>query len=325
MTGENLLKAVAVTAEEVAAWRHGDVPKSAPEGFGSELRRPLSPPSAGAEYLEIHVRLKPPVQNAAGSDGTSEGATAPAQNDPTADAMPAPAPVPTTHDAAVSETTVSIPDTAVSLPAGGNVENTDAQAPAAATAPPLSDIPPGLWQDLEARWKSVLGMEAMMDTLRISMESLMSEMQGSLKRTLTPEEKIYALRADVAQWNKAKSRVHHALPRVREYIHRSTWAIGAPERKQLEELNKNHIQPQIPFPEMTRVLAQIEQLLKDRQVLYAHGTAVYQECKGIANEVQSSIRTLQSNAAANAHTKKAGSAPKGKFFKSVRKWSGADG
>src|SRR5262245_4247835 len=88
------------------------------------------------------------------------------------------------------------------------------------------EIPSAKWQDLEARWKAILGLEATMETLRISMEGLRAEMEASLKKTLTSEEKLHALRADVAQWNKAKSRVHHALPKVREYIHRSTWALG---------------------------------------------------------------------------------------------------
>lgn len=180
------------------------------------------------------------------------------------------------------------------------------------------------WQVLEARWKAILGLEATMDTVRIQMEGLKAEMEASLKKTLTMEEKLHALRADVAQWTKAKNRVHHALPKVKEFIHRSIWALGAPERKQLEELYKNHIQPQIPFPQMDKVLEQLEYLQKDRQILSAHGGTVYHECKSIAAAVQGALRTLQSNAAANAHQKKGATGGKGKFFKQVRRWSGAD-
>ncbi len=50
------------------------------------------------------------------------------------------------------------------------------------------------WQDLEARWKVILGLEATMETLRISMESLRSEMEASSRKTLTTEEKVHALR-----------------------------------------------------------------------------------------------------------------------------------
>jgi hypothetical protein len=180
-----------------------------------------------------------------------------------------------------------------------------------------------MWQDLEARWKAVLAVEASVETLRISMEGLLVEMESSLKRTLTTEEKVHARRADLADWNKAKSRVHHALPRVREFIHRSVWALGTPERKQLEELYKNHIQPQIPFTQMEKVLTQIENMLKDRQILAAHGATVSHECKAIAAGVQRALRTLQSNAA-NAHKKKGGTAGQGKFFKHIRRWSGAE-
>jgi hypothetical protein len=173
------------------------------------------------------------------------------------------------------------------------------------------------WQDLEARWKAILGLEATLDTLRISMESLRAELESSTKRPLNTEEKLHALRSDVAQWNKAKTRVHHAMPKVREFIHRSTWSMGAPERKKLEELYKNHIRPQIPFPEMDKVLAQLENMQKDRQVLSALGATVFQDCKSIAADVQGTLRTLQSNAAARANKKRGGMGPKGKMFKST--------
>jgi hypothetical protein len=189
--------------------------------------------------------------------------------------------------------------------------------PPQAVAPDEScepEIPPAKWQDLEARWKAVEGLEATVDTLRLRMEGLRAEMEASSKKTLTAEEKVHALNADVAQWNKAKSRVHHALPKVREFIHRATWAMGTPERKKLEELFKNHIRPHIPFPQMDKVLERLENLLKDRQVLSAQGVTVYQECKSISADVQGALRTLQSNAAANARKKMGATRGKGKFF-----------
>jgi hypothetical protein len=184
------------------------------------------------------------------------------------------------------------------------------------TPPPQADathldcepeIPETKWQDLEARWNAILGLEASVDTLRISMEGLRSEMEAASRRALTAEEKVHALNADVAQWNKAKSRIIHALPKIREFIHRSTWAAGTPERKQLEELLKNHVRPRIPFPQMDKVVDQLENLLKDRQVLSAIGVSVHQECKSIAADVQGALRTLQSNASAIATRKRGAS------------------
>jgi hypothetical protein len=177
------------------------------------------------------------------------------------------------------------------------------------------EIPSEKWQDLEARWKSILGLEATVDTIRIGMEGLRAEMEASSKHTLKTEEKLHALRADVAQWNKAKSRVHHAMPKVREFIHRSVWALGAPERKKLEELYKNHIRPQIPFPQMDKLLGQLENLQKDRQVLSALGATIYQECKSIVADVQGALKMLQSNAAAKANKRRGATGPKGKMFK----------
>jgi hypothetical protein len=175
------------------------------------------------------------------------------------------------------------------------------------------ETPTVKWQDLETRWKAVLVLEASLDTLRISMESLRSEMEAASKRTLTTEEKLHALRADVAQWTKSKGRLHHVLPRAREFIHRAVWMMGTPERKALEEIYKDHIRPHVPFAQMHEVLQQLESLQKDRQVLSAHGTAAYQECKALTAEVQGALRTLQSNAASNAYKKRDAARAKGKL------------
>ncbi len=177
------------------------------------------------------------------------------------------------------------------------------------------EIPEEKWQDLEARWKAILGLEASIDGLRSSMEALRIELEGSSGHTLSPDEKVHALNADVAQWNKAKTRVRYALPKMRDYIHRSTWAGGLPERKALEDLVKNHIQPRIPCPEIENVAEQLDNLLKDRQVLSAQGVAVYQECKSISAEVQGTLRTLKSNAAANAAKKRGATGSRSKSFK----------
>jgi hypothetical protein len=161
------------------------------------------------------------------------------------------------------------------------------------------------WQDLEGRWKAIQDLEACMDTLRISMEGLRAEMEASSRTMLTGDEKVHAFNADVAQWNKAKSRIVYSLPKLRDYIHRSTWAAGTPERKKLDEIFKNHIRPRVPFPEIDKVLEQLEHLLKDRQGLYAHGVSANQEGKSVTAEVQGALRTLKSNAASNAVKKRA--------------------
>jgi hypothetical protein len=189
--------------------------------------------------------------------------------------------------------------------------------PAQAVAPEDSRepvIPAERWQDLEARWNAILGLEASIDSLRMRMEGLLTEMETASRKTLTMDEKVHALNADVAQWHKAKTRVHYSLPKVREFIHRATWATGTPERKKLEEIFKNHIQPQVPFPEMDKLPEQLEYLLKDRQVLSAQGVTVLQECQTIAADIQGSLRTLLNNAAANARNKLAAARKKGKFI-----------
>jgi hypothetical protein len=165
-------------------------------------------------------------------------------------------------------------------------------------------------------------VEGSIDTMRLAMEGLQTEMQASLKTTLTTEEKLHAFNADIAQWTKAKSRVHYALPKVREFIHRATWATGSPERKELDELFRNYTESNILPPQMGKLPDQLENLLKDQQVLSAHGVTVYQECKNVCADVQGALRNLQSNSAANAEKKRRARAAGGKFFKDIRRWTG---
>jgi hypothetical protein len=178
----------------------------------------------------------------------------------------------------------------------------------------VPEVPPDRWQDLEVRWRSILGLEANIEALRLRMDGLRVELESSLKKTLTPDERVHALNADVAQWNKAKSRAHFSLPKAKEFIHRATWADGAPEKKKLEEIFKNYVQPRIPFADIGKVPEQLEFLLKLRQILSTQGTTVYQECQMVLSNIQSSLKTLQSNATDIARKKRFEKRVKGKHF-----------
>src|SRR5262245_44744310 len=261
LTIENLLKALTIVPEEVESWRRGDGAHSAGSESDPDLRNLLNPPPPHADHLDIHVRLKQPLD-----------AVAPL-----------------------------LPATSSGEEASGDREGNE------------REISPLNWQDLEARWKAILGLEAAVDALRSSMESLLNELENSLQKTLSIEEKSYAPRADISQWERAKSRVHFAVPKMREFIHRATWALGSPDRKRLEHLYKEHIQPQIPLPQMNEVLKCLEELQKDRQVLAALGKMVYQECRGVSTGIQGALRTLHEHAA-DARRKNAATA-KGRFFK----------
>jgi hypothetical protein len=177
------------------------------------------------------------------------------------------------------------------------------------------DVPEEKWQHLEARWNAILKLEASLDSLRMSMESLRVELEASSRSALSPDEKVHAPNADVAQFNKAKSRIVYALPKARDFIHRSTWAAGTPERKELEEVFKSHIRPRVPFPQIDKMAEQLDSLLKDRQGLSAQGVSVYQECKSISADVQGALSTLRSNAAANAAKKRGAADVRSKSFK----------
>jgi hypothetical protein len=193
------------------------------------------------------------------------------------------------------------------------------KAPPQAVAPQgngVPEVPEDKWQELEGRWTAILGMEVSMDMLRISMEGLQGEMDTASRHTLNTEEKLHAFNADVAQWNKAKNRIVYALPKMRDFIHRATWATATPDRKELEEIYKNHIHPRVPLAEIDKVGQQLENLLKDRQVLSAQGVSIYNECKTIAADVQATLRTLQSNAVTNASKKRGAAIPRSKQLKS---------
>ncbi|HEX3149735.1 MAG TPA: hypothetical protein VHR66_16790 [Gemmataceae bacterium] len=177
-----------------------------------------------------------------------------------------------------------------------------------------SDIPPDKWQALDAFWKTILGLEASIDALRLSMGSVASEMETAFRQGLAVEEKVNALQADVAIWNKGKSRIHYALPKLREFIHRATWATAAPERKQLEEIVKEYVEPRVSFKEIDEVRERLVHLQKDRQVLQAQGNSVNQECRGILAEVQRAHRTLQRNAADRVRKQKEARQTKGKYL-----------
>jgi uncharacterized protein YoxC len=175
------------------------------------------------------------------------------------------------------------------------------------------EIAPEKWQALDALWKAISSLEANIDSSRMSMNGVQAEMEGAYKKPLGVEEKIHGLQSDVVQWNNAKNRIHYALPKVRDFIHRATWASAAPERKRLEEIVKNHVEPRNPLPDVDAVREQMEHLQKDRQVLLAQGNTVHQECRGIIADIQRALSTLQRNAAANARRKQDARRQKGKF------------
>lgn len=170
------------------------------------------------------------------------------------------------------------------------------------------------WQTLEARWRAILGLEATIDALRASMEGLRAEMESAFKKSLSVDDKVHALQADVVEWTKAKTRVHYALPKAREFVHRATWSLGVPERKNLEAIFKDYIEPRIPFPDLDKVPQLLDNLQKDRQVLAAQGNSVAQECRSICAEIQRVLNTLQRNAAANARRKRDARRTKGKHL-----------
>jgi hypothetical protein len=170
------------------------------------------------------------------------------------------------------------------------------------------------WQDLEARWNVILGVEATMEGLRLRMDTLRAEMEAASRHSLRTEEKLHASNADVVQWNRAKNRMHYSLPKAKEYIHRVTWLMVTPERKELEEFIKNPDRAQVPLAQLDKVGEQLESLRKDRQILHAQGVTVYQECSGVLGEVQGALRMLQRNAAANEREKMRATRAKGKFF-----------
>jgi hypothetical protein len=176
------------------------------------------------------------------------------------------------------------------------------------------ELPLETWQALEALWKTVLGLEVSIDTTRMSMDGLRAEMESASRKTMAVEEKLNALQSDVVQWDKAKGRIHYVLPKVREFVHRATWALATPERKRLEEVFRNNAGPRPTPAEADKIRETLEHLQKDRQVLAAQGNSVAQECRGVIAETQRTFGALQRNAADNARRKRDAKRTKGKHF-----------
>ena len=166
-----------------------------------------------------------------------------------------------------------------------------------------------------------LGIEASIETVRRSTANLVNELETLLQASLSIEERTDATRMDITSWERAKKRIPFSLPKLNDFIHRAVWAATAPESKQLETLYKEHIEPQIPFPNVANALNDLEALQKTRQTLLAVGHAAYQEGKAISAEAQGALQTLKNNAATNARNRRNASRG-GKFFKDVRKMSG---
>jgi hypothetical protein len=60
------------------------------------------------------------------------------------------------------------------------------------------------WQDLETRWHTLLGVEANIETLRLTLEGIRVELEALCRKILTPEERLYARRDDVSRWDREK-------------------------------------------------------------------------------------------------------------------------
>lgn len=176
------------------------------------------------------------------------------------------------------------------------------------------EIPEAKWQYLESRWNAILVVEGSVDAQRLSAETLRLQMEGSASQSLALEEKVNALSSDLVQWNKAKSRIRYAVPKLREFIHRATWAAGAAERKLVEDYFINHVRSRIPILQLDEVVNRFDALLKSRQVLAAQGVLVSQECRSILSEVNGAYRTLQRNAASKAAAKKSINGKTGKYY-----------
>jgi hypothetical protein len=185
----------------------------------------------------------------------------------------------------------------------------------------VSPVAEASWQELEVHWKAILAIEANIETVRRNTANLVNELEGLLQATLSIEERTDATRMDITNWERARKRIPFSLPKLNDFVHRAVWAATAPERKQLETLYKEHIEPQIPFANVASVLNDLEALQKARQTLLAVGHAAHQDGRAIATEAQGALQTLKSNAATNAR-KRRDAARGGKFFKDVRKMSG---
>ena len=189
------------------------------------------------------------------------------------------------------------------------------------------EAPSAKWDSLEARWKAILGLEATMDSFRISMESLLAEMEASLKKTLTMEEKLHAPRPRT--WRSgARPKTAFIMPCRRceslSIVPTGRWA--PPKGNGWRNSTRTTFNLILPFSQMDNVMEQLEYLQKDRRTPtirarrdgLSSNAKFRRECPGGLED------TAEPGRCECPRKRKGATGPKGKFFKSIRRWSGAD-
>src|SRR5262249_36295603 len=152
LTIETLLKAVALATEEVESWRHGEFSNSSQDGSTGELRSLLPAPSSDLPHLDVHIRLKSPsLVDSAEEIRQSEADVAASQQ----------------HDE--SQPQVAASQETDEPPADGAASQENHEPlPQAVDAREMSasEIALTKWQDLQARWGAIVGVEAGIETMR---------------------------------------------------------------------------------------------------------------------------------------------------------------
>ncbi len=133
------------------------------------------------------------------------------------------------------------------------------------------EIPPEKWQALEVLWKTILGLEASIDSSRLSMDGLRGEMEAAFKKALTVEEKLNACKPT---WpSGTRPRAASITPsRKCEFIHRAHLVSGCSRTEEARGDLQEPRRAADPLPGLDQVREQLEHLQKDRQVLLRRAT-----------------------------------------------------
>lgn len=164
--------------------------------------------------------------------------------------------------------------------------------PHAGAAGPIDE---SAYKRADADWKSTLYLETQASGLRKTLAGTQARL-GGLNKDLSPEERRFASRQDLADWNDARRFLRDAAARISRYI--KEYDIGltssAGRRNWMESMYVQYIKTRQPFSQMEQMQREFEVYRKLLQNLVNNMTTVnafaQQEGEQRAKQVLARVR-----------------------------------
>lgn len=265
LTIRGLLQAAGVDPARVSLWYLYGVPYETHGGTAPALDEAIAAPPAGADP-SIVVCVDPrPAESAPQPTGST----------------PQPAagfPAPQVPAAGAAHPAISAPG-----------------APAAAAADAAA-----IFEAIELDWHACLRNESQLMNLRKQLAAMLGRL-NTLNRDLTPDERIYAARADKSDWLIARRWLRNVATRVSKAIkeHDIGETSTAGRRQWLADVYDQFIAPRRPFADLAQAQREFESHRKMLQSLLVSMNTVYtaaaqdgeQRAQQVLGRMSASVRT----------------------------------